>query len=120
MDVIFMPKRLIWKRLQCVHILSLITHCHTLNLHCDAVLAIHVSIFLTKKHIISLQKKHPQYGFTFVQEAYVEGTSSGVVDLRRHMDISGSEYGTETYTHSKPTQTQEGDKVISRSTEGVQ
>ena len=63
MDVIFMPKHLICKRLQCVHILSLIMQCHTGNAYCNSVLSAHVSIFLTKKQIISIQKKHPKIGF---------------------------------------------------------
>ena len=52
--------------LQSVHILSLIIHCHTENLYCGAVLNVHVSIFLIKKHIINIQAQHPQYGFTFI------------------------------------------------------
>ena len=46
-----MPKHLIWKRLQCAHILTLIMHLHTGNVYYGAVLTFHVSIFLTKKHI---------------------------------------------------------------------
>ena len=60
-----MPKNLIWKRLQCAHILSLIMNFHTRIVHCGAIPNVHVSIFLTKKQIISIQKQHPQYGFTF-------------------------------------------------------
>ena len=66
MDIIFMPKHLMWKRLQCVHILSLILNCHTDNVYFNAVLTVHVSILLTKKHIISIQTQHPQYGFMFI------------------------------------------------------
>ena len=51
MGVIFMPKHLIWKRLQCAHIHSLVSHFHTGNVYCGVVLTFHVSIFLTKKHI---------------------------------------------------------------------
>ena len=66
MDAIVMPNHMIWQRLQCVHILSLIMHCHTGNLYFDAVLTVHVSIFLTKKHIIGIQTQPPQCGFTFI------------------------------------------------------
>ena len=66
LDVIFMPKHLIQKKLQCVNILSLIIHCHTGNMYYYAVLNAHVSIFLTNKQIISIQKQHPKYGFTFI------------------------------------------------------
>ena len=61
-----MPKHLIWNRLQCVHILSLIMNGHTGNMYCDVVLTVHVSILLTKKQTISIQKQHPQLGFTFI------------------------------------------------------
>ena len=66
MDVIFIPNHLIWKRLQCVHIFSMIMHFHTGNVYLDAVLTVHVSIFLTKKQIISFQTQQPQLGFTFI------------------------------------------------------
>ena len=66
MDVIFMPKHLIQQRPQCVHILSLFMHFHTRNVYCGDVLTVHVSIFLTKKQIIIIQKQHPQFGFTFI------------------------------------------------------
>ena len=42
---------------------------HTLpqiNVYYDYVLNVHVSILLSKKHIISFQKQHPQYDFTFI------------------------------------------------------
>ena len=57
MDVIFMPKHWIWKRLQCAHILSLLMHFHSENMYCSAVLTVHVSIFLNKKKIIGIKKK---------------------------------------------------------------
>ena len=66
MDVILMPNHIIWQRQQWVHILSLIMQCHTVNIYCDDVLTVHVSIFLTKKQIISIQTQHPQYGLTFI------------------------------------------------------
>ena len=66
-----MPKHLIWKRLQCVHILSLIMQCYTRNVYCDAVLNVHVSIFLANKQIISIHTQHPQYGFKFITELRV-------------------------------------------------
>ena len=66
MDVIFMPKNLIWKRLQSVHILSLIMHCHTVNVYFYDVLTVHVSIFLTKKQIIIIEIQHPQHSSTFI------------------------------------------------------
>ena len=56
MDVIFMPKHLIWKRLQCAHILILIMHFHTGNMYYGAMPNFHVSILLTKKHIKSMKK----------------------------------------------------------------
>ena len=64
--VIFMPKHMIYQRLKCTHILSLIVHFHTGNVYCGSVPNVHVSIFLTKKQIISIQKQHPQLGFTFI------------------------------------------------------
>ena len=61
-----MPKPLIWKRLKFAHILSLIMHFHTKNVYCGAVPNVHVSIFLAKKQIKSMKKKHPQLGFIFI------------------------------------------------------
>ena len=66
MDVIFLQKTIIWKRLQFAHILSLIMHFHTGNVYCGTVPNFHASIFLTKKQIISIHKQHPQYGFTSI------------------------------------------------------
>ena len=66
MGVIFIPKHLIWQRLQCAHILSLIVHFHTGNLYCGVVLNVHVSIFLTKKQIKKMKKKNLQLVFTFI------------------------------------------------------
>ena len=66
MGFIFMTKHLIWKMLQCAYILGLIVNFHTGNMYCGDVPNVHVSIFLTKKQIIIIQKKHPQYGFTFI------------------------------------------------------
>ena len=66
MGVIFMTKHMIWKRLQYAHILILIMHFHTGNVYCGAVPNGHVSIFITKKHIIIIQKRHPQLGFTII------------------------------------------------------
>ena len=65
-DFIFMPKHQIWQRLPCVHIFSLIVHFHTGNMYFDAVLTVQVSIFLTKKQIISIQTQHHQLGWTFI------------------------------------------------------
>ena len=65
MGVIFMPKHQIRQILQCAHILSLIMHFHTGNVYFDAVLTVHVSIFLTKKQLKNMKKQHPQLGFTF-------------------------------------------------------
>ena len=45
-DVIFIPKHMIWYKLQCAHILSLIMHFHTINVYCGSVLTFRVSIFL--------------------------------------------------------------------------
>ena len=66
MDVKFVPKHLIWKWLKCVHILIMIIHFYTGNLYHDAVLNVHVLIFMTKKQIISIQTHHPQYGCSFI------------------------------------------------------
>ena len=51
---------------QRVHIPSLIMHYHAGNVYWDDVLTVHVSIFLTKKQIIIIFTKHPQYGFPFI------------------------------------------------------
>ena len=59
MGVIFMPKRLICKRLQCAHILSLIMHFHTGNVYWVDVPTVHISIFLAKKQIKNMKKQHP-------------------------------------------------------------
>ena len=72
MYVIFMPNHLLWKRRQYVHIFSMIIHCHTRNVYCNAVITFHVSIFLTKKQIISIQIQHLQYSFTFITSLRVE------------------------------------------------
>ena len=61
-----MSKHQIWQMLQCAHILSLSMHFRTGNAYFDAVLTVHVSIFLTKKQIISIQTQDPQLGFTFI------------------------------------------------------
>ena len=66
MGVIFMPQHLMWQRLQCAHILSLIMHLHNGNLYCGAVPTFRVSIFLTNKQIKNMKKKHPQLCFTFI------------------------------------------------------
>ena len=66
MGVIFMPNNLIWQTLKYVHIHSHIMHNHTGNVYYDAVMTVHVSIFLTKKQIISIHTQHPQLGFTFI------------------------------------------------------
>ena len=55
MGIIFMPKHLMWQRLQCAHILSLVMHFHTGNYYFRAVPTFHVSISLTKKQIIRVQ-----------------------------------------------------------------
>ena len=52
--VMFMPKHMIWKRQQCVHIHSHIMRYNTINVHCGVVPNVHVFIFLTKKHMISI------------------------------------------------------------------
>ena len=59
-------KHLIWKMLQCAHILSLIMHFHTGNMHCVVMLNVHISIFLTNKQIKNMKKQHPQLGFIFI------------------------------------------------------
>ena len=65
MEVIFMPKHLIWKIQQCAHILILIMQFHTVNVYCGAVPTVLVSIFLTKKELKNMTKQNPQLGFTF-------------------------------------------------------
>ena len=71
MGIIFMPNQMIWHKLQCVHILSLIMQFHTGNVYCGAVLTVHVSILLTNKQIIIIQTQHPQYCFTFITSLHV-------------------------------------------------
>ena len=61
-----MPNYMIWKMLQCAHIFIMIMHCHTVNVYYVAVPTVHVSIFMTKKQIKNMTKKHPQLGFTFI------------------------------------------------------
>ena len=61
-----MPKHQIWKMLQCAHILSQSMHFHTVNVYCNAVMTVLVSIFLTKKQLKIMKKLHPQLGFTFI------------------------------------------------------
>ena len=41
-------------------------HPHTGKLYCDAVMTVHVLIFLIKKFQINMTKLHPQLGFTFI------------------------------------------------------
>ena len=60
MGVIFIQKFMIWQRLLCAHILSLIMHLHTGKMYFGAVPTVHVSIFLTKKQIKNIKKQHPQ------------------------------------------------------------
>ena len=60
MKVILVPKHLIWKRLQYVHILSLIMYYLTRNFYFNVVINVHVSILLTKKWIISNHTQHTQ------------------------------------------------------------
>ena len=71
MDVIFIPNGMKCNKLQCVHILGLIMHYQTENVYCGVVLTFHISIFLTKKQIISIHTQHPQYGFTFITSYHV-------------------------------------------------
>ena len=71
MDVIFMPKHLIWKMQQCAHILILIMHFHTRTVYCGVVLNVHISIFLTKKKIKSMNKQHHPLDFTFIASLHV-------------------------------------------------
>ena len=65
MGVIFMPKHMIGKMVQCAYILSLIMYFHTGNVYCGAVMTVLVLIFLTKKQLKNMTKQHPQFGFTF-------------------------------------------------------
>ena len=66
MGVIFMPKHLIWQMRQCALILIRIMHFHTGNVYYGDVPTVHVSIFLTKKHIKNMKKQHPQLVFTVI------------------------------------------------------
>ena len=61
-----MLNHMIWKMLQCAHILSLIMNFHNANVYCGVVLNVHISIFMTKKQIKNNKKQHPQLGFTFI------------------------------------------------------
>ena len=61
-----MQKHLVCQRPQCVHILSMIMQFHTGNMYCGTVINVRVSIFMTNKHIISIQTQHPQLDFTFI------------------------------------------------------
>ena len=63
MEVIFMPQHQIWKMLHCAHILNLSIHFHTGNVYCDAVMTVHVSIFLTKKQLKKHEEKTPSIRF---------------------------------------------------------
>ena len=65
MEIIFMPKHQIWQILQCAHILSMSMQWHTGNVYCGDALNVLLSIFLTKKQLKDMTKKHPQLGFTF-------------------------------------------------------
>ena len=71
MGVIFIPKNLIWQRPQYAHIPSLTMHFHTGNVYCGDVMNVHISIFLTKKQIISIQKQHSHFGFTFITSLHI-------------------------------------------------
>ena len=71
MDFIFMLPHLIWKGIQCVHILSLIMHFDTENVYCGVVLTVHVSIFLKNKQIKNMKKQYLQLGFTFITSLHV-------------------------------------------------
>ena len=52
----------------------------TMYTYTQSVTNFHVSIFLTKKQIIIIQKQHPQLGFTFI-------TSLGVVLLMESFQL---------------------------------
>ena len=81
MGVIFMPNHLIWKRLQCVHIFSMIMHFHTGNVYLDAVLTVHVSIFLTKKQIKNLEETTPSIRF-HIYHIIGSCTDNGIIPLK--------------------------------------
>ena len=74
------------------HILSLIMHFHTGNVYCGAVPNVHLSIFLIKKQIISIQKQQPQLGFTFI-------TSLGVVLIMVEFNLKTRKYVTCVYNN---------------------
>ena len=46
-------------------------HFHTVNVYYDAVMTVHVPIFLTNKQIMSIQTQNPQLVFTFITSFYV-------------------------------------------------
>ena len=71
MDVIFMPNNLICHRILCVNILSMIMKYHTGNVYYNDVLTVCVSIFLTKRQIISIQTQNPQLYFTIIKSLRV-------------------------------------------------
>ena len=87
MGVIFMPNNLICQMQQSELIIILIINFHTGNVYCDAVLTVHVSIFLTKKQLKSMKKLHPLLGFTFI-------TSLEVVLLMVEFHWKTRTYGT--------------------------
>ena len=65
MGFVFIPKYMIWKGKQCVHIHSQIIRYHTVNVYCDIVPNFQTLIFLTNKHMISITKPVLQYFLTF-------------------------------------------------------
>ena len=66
MVVIFTPKRLIRKRLQCVSIHSHIMHYQNVSVSCNAVPNFQALIFLTKKQMINISIIVHQLVFTFI------------------------------------------------------
>ena len=61
-----------------------------------------------------------QWPEEYGQEAAAEYNNSGVVDLRRNLEASGSEGGTRADTHVKPASAQDGDGTITSSTDSGQ
>ena len=49
----------------------MIMHFHTGNVYFGIFLAVHISIFLTKKQIKNMKKKHPQLDFIFITSLHV-------------------------------------------------
>ena len=66
MGVVFTPNHMAWQRQQCVHNQSQIMSYKIGNVYCDVVPNAQVLIFLTRKHMISIQTPVLQFIFKFI------------------------------------------------------